>query len=253
MRSLRKVKEIGPPHQVVIGARPVLVSGLVRAAKEANLLIRQCASGGAELLQSLARATASVLLLDVHLGYRFGGIDLMQGGVLGHDVTTILVSDEVDREVLARTRHVGAAGFVVWPTTTTQLEATLSAAVGGRGLRPRAEEQGLRQATSVLQRIAEELATIHHLVPAVPAGPKLRPLPELRSLSPREWEVLRGLVEHRRVPTLARDLHISPHTVRNHLKSIYSKLSVHSQTELLEKIIDRSSSSTHGSVTDNGH
>jgi DNA-binding NarL/FixJ family response regulator len=57
---------------------------------------------------------------------------------------------------------------------------------------------------------------------------------ELRTLSSREKEVLHSLLAGQRVPTIARSLYLSPHTVRNHLKSIFRKLGVRSQTELLE-------------------
>jgi DNA-binding NarL/FixJ family response regulator len=57
---------------------------------------------------------------------------------------------------------------------------------------------------------------------------------ELGILSAREREVLHSLLAGQRVPTIARGLYLSPHTVRNHLKSIFRKLGVHSQTELLE-------------------
>lgn len=59
---------------------------------------------------------------------------------------------------------------------------------------------------------------------------------KLASLSPRETEVLRHLLEGYRVNTIARKLFISQHTVRNHLKKIFAKLEVRSQTELLEKL-----------------
>lgn len=63
------------------------------------------------------------------------------------------------------------------------------------------------------------------------------PDPEkLASLSPRETEVLRHLLEGYRVNTIARKLFISQHTVRNHLKKIFAKLEVRSQTELMEKL-----------------
>ncbi len=58
----------------------------------------------------------------------------------------------------------------------------------------------------------------------------------LRLVSPREWEVLERLRAGLRVATIARELTISPNTVRNHLKSIYRKLGVRSQTELLEQL-----------------
>jgi DNA-binding NarL/FixJ family response regulator len=55
----------------------------------------------------------------------------------------------------------------------------------------------------------------------------------LSVLSPREREVLNRLCANQRVSMIARALYISPHTVRNHLKSIFRKLDVKSQVELL--------------------
>ena len=56
------------------------------------------------------------------------------------------------------------------------------------------------------------------------------------SLSKREQEVLAHLMEGGRVATVAKALFLSPHTVRNHLRSIFAKLGVHSQPELLEHV-----------------
>lgn len=61
-------------------------------------------------------------------------------------------------------------------------------------------------------------------------------LPGLRRLSRREWEVLEHLLRGRRVPTIAEQLFVSQNTVRNHLKSIFRKLGVSSQAELLELV-----------------
>jgi len=58
----------------------------------------------------------------------------------------------------------------------------------------------------------------------------------LDTLSPREYEILQALLANQRVPTIARALCLSQHTVRNHLKSIFQKLDVHSQAELLERL-----------------
>jgi len=56
----------------------------------------------------------------------------------------------------------------------------------------------------------------------------------LATLTSREWEVVGALAEGARVATIARQLHVSASTVRNHLSSVYRKLDVGSQAELLE-------------------
>ena len=60
--------------------------------------------------------------------------------------------------------------------------------------------------------------------------------PELVELSAREREVLALLLEGSRPPAIAKRLFISPNTVRNHLKAMYRKLGVSSQSELIEHV-----------------
>ncbi|MGH2399499.1 MAG: response regulator [bacterium] len=62
---------------------------------------------------------------------------------------------------------------------------------------------------------------------AAPRLAKRGPFP----LSKRETEVVQKVVAGRAVRTIAQELHLSAHTVRNHLKSVYRKLGVHSQAE----------------------
>ncbi len=52
-------------------------------------------------------------------------------------------------------------------------------------------------------------------------------------LSPREREILFRLLDGHRVSTIAQQLYLSPHTVRNHLKAIFRKTHVRSQAELI--------------------
>jgi DNA-binding CsgD family transcriptional regulator len=55
-------------------------------------------------------------------------------------------------------------------------------------------------------------------------------------LSPREREVLCAFRAMPRTSDVATRLHISPHTVKNHLKAIFRKLEVGSQAELLARL-----------------
>lgn len=55
-------------------------------------------------------------------------------------------------------------------------------------------------------------------------------------LTPRQNEVVRRLAQGQRVEGIARDLFVSPSTVRNHLSAIYRKLGVSSQSQLVDKL-----------------
>jgi DNA-binding NarL/FixJ family response regulator len=57
------------------------------------------------------------------------------------------------------------------------------------------------------------------------------------SLSSRQWEILTKLVRGHRVQGIADALYLSPSTVRNHLAAIFSKFGVHSQAELLARLL----------------
>jgi PAS domain S-box-containing protein len=86
-----------------------------------------------------------------------------------------------------------------------------------------------------LQRIAMLIQSI-----GLAAGTAVRrvPLehPALSELTERERVVLTHLLSGARVPTIAKKLFISPHTVRNHLKGVFRKVGVANQSELIERV-----------------
>jgi DNA-binding CsgD family transcriptional regulator len=65
---------------------------------------------------------------------------------------------------------------------------------------------------------------------------------EASQLSRREKEILRAVVSGKKPRDLARLFFISVHTSRNHIKSIYRKLGVHAQGELIAKVLRPSGS-----------
>ena len=87
-----------------------------------------------------------------------------------------------------------------------------------------------------LDRIARELQTIGKTAVLRSNGGLPTDHPDLADLSDREREVLAHLMGGARVPAIAKSLFISPHTVRGHLKSIFRKLGVANQSELVEHI-----------------
>ena len=90
-------------------------------------------------------------------------------------------------------------------------------------------------------RLADDLRELRILCGGdVPArAPDGEEILRLYDLSAREMEVLRLLLEGRRVSSISRALEVSPHTTRNHLKSIFRKVGVHSQDELIDRLKPR--------------
>ena len=62
---------------------------------------------------------------------------------------------------------------------------------------------------------------------------------KVATLTPRERDILSALASGQHVKDIAQDLDISTHTARNHMKAILRKLDVHSQIELLAKLVGR--------------
>lgn len=60
------------------------------------------------------------------------------------------------------------------------------------------------------------------------------------SLTAREKEIVSRIRTGQRVRGIARDLNLSEHTVRNHLKRVFKKFGVSSQGELIELLVRRS-------------
>ena len=90
-----------------------------------------------------------------------------------------------------------------------------------------------------LHRIAGELALLG--MDSAIQVEQLSPdeLDGFKALTRRETQVLRALVTGDRVRTIAKNFNLAPNTVRNHLKSIFVKLGVRSQADLVEKLKKR--------------
>jgi DNA-binding CsgD family transcriptional regulator len=94
-----------------------------------------------------------------------------------------------------------------------------------------------RELEDAMRRISEELSRVG--VAASAGGGATEPVPQhpdLDLLSRRERDVVVQLLHGHRVVSIAELLEVSEHTVRNHLKSIFRKLEVHSQAELVDRL-----------------
>jgi DNA-binding NarL/FixJ family response regulator len=89
-------------------------------------------------------------------------------------------------------------------------------------------------------RIADELHAAG-LIPRLARLPVLTEQPRLGRLTSREWAVLARLTDGQRIPAIAADLLVSQGTIRDHLASIYAKLGVRRQADLIRLVRRRTS------------
>jgi DNA-binding CsgD family transcriptional regulator len=112
----------------------------------------------------------------------------------------------------------------------------------------RSDERHLAELVARLQRhlarIAQEVEATGLVT--IATTPEPTAVPGLADLSARQWEVVTRLLRGERVTTIARAMFLSPSTVRNHLTTIYRKVGVSSQAELLELLHDARQRSAQG-------
>jgi LuxR family maltose regulon positive regulatory protein len=79
------------------------------------------------------------------------------------------------------------------------------------------------------------VAEIRGLLSGTQPLPPARPQPLLEALSESEVRVLRYRPTNLTAPEIARELHISPNTVRTHIKNLYAKLATHHRAGAVER------------------
>ena len=215
-----------------------------RALRAEGFVVTTVESGAAARAE-LERSGFSVLLTDIDMP---GNQDLeLLNFVVDHlpNTPVVVLTGHPTVATAVSSVRLGVVDYLTKPGTVASLVERLDAAVhGGRVLR--SVEAACAQAKEVAARL-DGLAEVIRNGPGGllrrPSGDPLENLdPEaLERLSQRERQVLVELAKGQATQKVARVLGLSPHTVRNHLKSIFVKLGVNSQVALLGKLASRRS------------
>lgn len=191
---------------------------LIESAKPPMKVVGSAASY-AESLRTLAPAAPDVILLDIDLGKESGidAIPKLIGAVPGAKV--LVLTGLRDRSVHDQAILAGAKGVVekeapaeIILTAITKVhdgQLWLDRAAAGRIFVEFSRKSGAPQALDPEQK-------------------------KIGSLTERERQIIVGVASHvgATARTIAETLHISEHTLRNHLTSIYDKLEVANRLEL---------------------
>lgn len=173
-------------------------------------------SSAAELFDKLkfTNERPDLLLLDLGLPRRDGLEVLKDVRKLIPELRVLILSASDDREKVYRAICNGAAGYLL---KTSDPDEILS---------------GIRD---VIQGESALSASIASMI--LQGFSKHGPVSRLEPLTAREEEVLRFLIKGLIKKEIASEMSLSQHTVDMHLRTIYRKLQVSSQTEAVSKAL----------------
>lgn len=155
-----------------------------------------------------------LLLLDLGLPHRDGLEVLADIRILLPDVKVLILSACDDREKVYRAICNGASGYLL---KTAEPDEILS---------------GIRDVIHGTSALSAPIANM-----ILQGFARYGPVSHIEPLTHREEDVLRYLVRGLIKKEIADELAISQHTVDMHLRSVYRKLHVRSQTEAVSKAL----------------
>jgi DNA-binding NarL/FixJ family response regulator len=168
-----------------------------------------------EVLREVSRLRADILLLDINLPDMAGsdGVRLIRERAPALQVVMLTVFSEQDK--IFDSICNGACGYLLKKTPPARLlEAIREAHGGGAPMSP----EIARKVVSLIQKTGPPVKVDAHLMP-------------------QELRLLRLLAEGHSYRAAAGQMGISVDTVRNYIRSIYSKLHVHSRSEAVTKAL----------------
>ncbi|HEV7653166.1 MAG TPA: response regulator transcription factor [Mycobacteriales bacterium] len=172
------------------------------------------AANGEEAVAATARLSPDVVLMDLRMPV-LDGVGATRRLRADHPGVRVLAltTFDGDDEVFPALR-AGAVGYLLKDASTQRLVEAVEAADRGESV----------LAPSVAAKLVARVAAMPE-----PPGPVRQPLAD--PLTERELDVLRGLAGGRSNREIARALHLSEGTVKNHVSTVLAKLGARDRTQ----------------------
>ena len=198
---------VADDHPVVrIGVRNIL------AAAPEFQVVAECSDGEAAL-RMVRTHTADLLLLDINMP-RMSGIEVLRALRISHPtLRTLVLAATVDRRQTLEILQLGARGILLKDVVADRLAMACRAVVAGRYW------LGDSTVTDIVQAMAD------------PGGLQL-PDPNGTTLTARQLQIVKLVVQGRANKDIAEKLSISEETVKRHLTIIFDKTGMSSRLEL---------------------
>ena len=194
---------------VIVDDHDLFRTGLHDLLEEHGINVVGEAASGEAALELVPTLAPDVVIMDLGLPGISGVEATRRLGDVAPQARVLVLSISADDEDVTGAIAAGACGYLVKDASITDVVAGVRAAAVG--------------ASSISPRVAAKL------VDAIRAEQRVRQASEQSTsadLSPREIEVLRLVAAGKETSEIARELFISPQTVKNHISHILVKLGV---------------------------
>jgi DNA-binding NarL/FixJ family response regulator len=193
-----------PVRVAIVDDHPMFRLGLAAAIKEMDgIELVGEAQRADQVLALVESASPTVLLLDIRLPDA-SGLEVNRWLAEHHPevrVVMLTMSEDLDNALTAL--RDGASGYLVKGAGPERVEHAIRTVASGDVVLDHSLAQGVT-----------ELAQVRR-------GSTTRPFPQLTN---REFDILQLLAEGLDNATIARQLFLSPKTVRNHVSNVFSKI-----------------------------
>lgn len=149
-----------------------------------------------------------ILLLDIQLPGKTGVEALPEIKHLKPGLDVIILTTFEETDMIFKALSAGACSYVSKGASLTKIQEALEVVAEG----------GSYMSPAIARKIADYYA------------PK-----KSKSLTKRQIEIVKGIVNGNSYKMIAEDLFISIDTVRSHIKNIYNTLEINSKAELIKK------------------
>jgi len=175
------------------------------------------AGDGQEAVRLCRELEPDVVLMDISLPGGLGGLEAAEA-ILGDrpEVKVLFLTQYENREYIKRALRIGAHGYLLKRSASSQLKEALETVEKGRRyLHPLAADE-LMELVTTGKSLDED---------------------DYETLTPREKQVFKLLAEGKTSREIAKYLSISPKTAMTHRANLMAKLQVHSRAELIRYAI----------------
>jgi DNA-binding NarL/FixJ family response regulator len=188
-------------------------SGLKNLLEEQGVQIVGEAANGQTALRSVSELAPDVVVMDLNMPGLSGVETTRQLASIAPLTRVVVLTISIDDEDVMNAVMAGACGYLLKDSSIQELVAGIQAAAAGESrISPQI-------ASKLLQRLRSQTASED-------AAETIR-----TELSDREIEVLKLIANGKDNAQIARELYISPKTVKNHISNILMKLQIENRIQ----------------------